>query len=179
MAKASNEYNVADAGIIIEELTTIEDVKEFIKGDTRKGVLAAAEAKIAGFAPPVGAGKKKDEKPQIDPRLDKIQQQIMAHEYHTINIIKDKDEPDYAPVNCSGTRKSGGERREFELRLKVKRGEDVENVPREAVMVLYGAVATAYREVPKGGAQGGKRLVPYQVRRFPLQIKESYDTLKG
>ena len=100
----------------------------------------------------------------------------MAHKYHTINILADENEPEYAPICvASGVDGAGG----FELRMKVKRGIDVPNVPREAAMVLTEAVETRYREVEKGDGRGGKRLVPFQRNRFPFNIIESYDTPKA
>ena len=69
--KKSTDGNVEPAKKVIEKLGTIAEVNEFVKGDTRKGVLDAARKRAKQLEDAADAAKaakdKADAKPSNDP----------------------------------------------------------------------------------------------------------------
>jgi len=117
------------------------------------------------------------EKPDLGPRAVKGDR---FGPYHTIRIMKSKDDPKYMDFTASGTLGPGKENR-FSLRGMIERGRDVQNVPDCVLGVLRDAIETRVRLIEKPVSQTGYGEEGHETERsqsnsYDFAEIETYET---
>jgi len=137
----STELNVQDAAGMINMMEGPYEIKTFIDGDERKGVMVAAEAKIKELDAPADAlGVTRNEAGQV---VRKVENGKYVHALFTVNCPRDSDPKGMkrVPVSIDGTNPDGSP---FSYRASIQRGLNVANVPHCALAVLASAIETRY-----------------------------------
>ena len=100
--------------------------------------------------------------------------------YHTIRIMRAKDDPKFMDFSVSGTIGEGKGQR-FLLRGMIERGRDIQNVPNCVINTLKEAVETTVRMREKpvattGYGEEGHETERSQSNSYDYSVIDSYDT---
>ena len=161
--KSVDSPNVQDAAMQIMEMGSAAEVKAFLEGETRAGVMKAAKERLGELVLSGGFEDKAEAGPKGPMKFYSVM----------VPPGQDKNSPKTVPITIIN--EAG-----FEYRGVIRRGQKViHNLPEHAMEVLRNAQVTEYQKPEDALEMDGivqvNKLVKVEVPSYPfVQVGESY-----